>query len=163
MKNRACLFLISLGIAAIFTSVFSSCTNKRLSHEEQVFMHYMDVMEQVIPDDAHTYILVPNEACKGCKTLSLLYAAIDQSDSVTFFTTSKQKEEKALPDRPCIIIDTANNMKRLNWSYHNITEVHTIGGKIDWIRSYEADEVFERFEWVIDSIDTLDVKILMAC
>lgn len=160
MKNRVCLFLIS----TLCVSLLPSCSGRHsLSHEEQVFMHYMEVMGQTIPDAPHTYILVPNEACKGCKTLSLLYATIDHSDTVTFFTTPLQKEEKALPDRTSIVIDTSGTLGRLNWNYRNITEVHTSGGKIEWIRSYEADEVIDRFEWVIDVVDTLDVRSLMVC
>lgn len=82
---------------------------------------------------------------------------------MTFFTTPLQKEEKALPDRTSIVIDTTGTLGRLNWNYRNITEVHTSGGKIEWIRSYEADEVIDRFEWVIDVVDTLDVRSLMVC
>ena len=65
--------------------------------------------------------------------------------------------------RTSIIIDTTGTLGRLNWNYRNITEVHTSGGKIEWIRSYEADEVIDRFEWVIDAVDTLDVRSLMVC
>ena len=164
MKNRVCLFLISICAAGLIASGVTSCTGRQtLSHEEQVFLHYMDVMGQTIPQEPHTFILVPNEACTGCKILSLLYAVIDESDTVTFFTTVRQKEEKTLPDRPCIVIDSAGNIGKLNWKYHNITEIHTADGKIDWMRSYEADEVIDRFEWVIDAVDTLDVRTLMVC
>lgn len=158
MKSRACLFLISIVL------LLTACSRQpSLTHEEKVFLHYIESMGIPIPNEPHTFILVPNEACKGCKTLSLLCATLDDSDTVTFFTTSKLKEEKQLPDRISIVIDTANIIGNLNWKYRNITEVHTNDGKIEWMRCYEADEVIERFRWVIDAVDTLDFRELTIC
>ena len=77
------LFLSSLMFSC--ETINKSKTDDMFSRETKVFYWYADSLNINIPNERHTFFLVPDNSCSGCvvKTIDVLFPETDSSTLIT--------------------------------------------------------------------------------
>lgn len=137
-----CFYLISPIV------LFWGCNNtvhQNLTHDEYVLHGYLESLGLSVPLDSHTFILIPNASCPGCKKLALQYAEDYSNDTLTCIVAMESFPIDNLDLRDYLIIDSCGLLDNLNWDYYGIIEIKTDNGKIKMIETYDASNSIERF------------------
>jgi hypothetical protein len=110
------------------------------SRETKVFYWYADSLNINIPNEKHTFFLVPDYSCSGCvvKTIDVLFP---ETDSSTLITTPYIAQNYIGQIDDNVIIDTAGLINKLNWEHSNIIEIQTKENKVVFAKSYSSDEL----------------------
>ena len=141
-NGKALTLLLGLFLSSLMFScetINKSKTEDMFSRETKVFYWYADSLNINIPNEKHTFFLVPDNSCSGCvvKTIDVLFP---KTDSSTLITTPRiaQRYIKEITDG--IIIDTNGLVCNLNWDYYNIIEIQTKNNKVIFAKSYSSEE-----------------------
>ena len=138
--------LARLLLGLFLSSMMISCetTDKKnddvFSKETKVFYWYADSLNINVPNEKHTYFLIPDISCSGCvdKTVNVLFP---QTDSSTLITTPFIAERYIGNVNDYVIIDSVGLINKLNWELRNIIEIQTKDGKVIFAKSYSAEEL----------------------
>ena len=132
------LFLSSLMFSC--ETINKSKTEDVFSRETKVFYWYADSLNINIPNEKHTFFLVPDYSCSGCvvKTIDVLFP---KTDSSTLITTPYIAQNYIGQIDDNVIIDTAGLINKLNWEHSNIIEIKTKENKVVFAKSYSSDEL----------------------
>ena len=132
------LFLSSLMFSC--ETINKSKTEDVFSRETKVFYWYADSLNINIPNEKHTFFLVPDYSCSGCvvKTIDVLFP---KTDSSTLITTPYIAQNYIGQIDDNVIIDTAGLINKLNWEHSNIIEIQTKENKVVFAKSYSSDEL----------------------
>ena len=170
MTSHVLYLIRCAAIGCICSCFLFGCKSDPFEREQRIFDYYTQELGHTVPGESHVYYLIGATSCPGCRTAFANYfIGRGIADSITIFIgekilndvgilvpqdcsdsvcrTGSGKEIVALPrknDR--VIIDSANLMDKLNWSYSNLTEIHTKEGKIVFIDAYSSLEIAERFK-----------------
>ncbi|MBR5780726.1 MAG: hypothetical protein IKY27_01930 [Bacteroidales bacterium] len=141
-NGKALTLLLGLFLSSLMFScetINKSKTEDVFSRETKIFYWYADSLNINIPNEKHTFFLVPDYSCSGCvvKTIDVLFP---ETDSSTLITTPRiaQRYIKEITDG--IIIDTNGLVCNLNWDYYNIIEIQTKNNKVIFAKSYSSEE-----------------------
>ena len=141
-NGKALTLLLGLFLSSLMFScetINKSKTEDMFSRETKIFYWYADSLNINIPNEKHTFFLVPDYSCSGCvvKTIDVLFP---KTDSSTLITTPRiaQRYIKEITDG--IIIDTNGLVCNLNWDYYNIIEIQTKNNKVIFAKSYSSEE-----------------------
>lgn len=141
-NGKALTLLLGLFLSSLMFScetINKSKTEDMFSRETKIFYWYADSLNINIPNEKHTFFLVPDYSCSGCvvKTIDILFP---ETDSSTLITTPRiaQRYIKEITDG--IIIDTNGLVCNLNWDYYNIIEIQTKNNKVIFAKSYSSEE-----------------------
>ena len=141
-NGKALTLLLGLFLSSLMFScetINKSKTEDMFSRETKVFYWYADSLNINIPNEKHTFFLVPDYSCSGCvvKTIDVLFP---QTENSTLITTPSiaQRYIKEITDG--IIIDTNGLVCNLNWDYYNIIEIQTKNNKVIFAKSYSSEE-----------------------
>ena len=141
-NGKALTLLLGLFLSSLMFScetINKSKTEDMFSRETKIFYWYADSLNINIPNEKHTFFLVPDYSCSGCvvKTIDVLFP---KTDSSTLITTPSiaQRYIKEITDG--IIIDTNGLVCNLNWDYYNIIEIQTKNNKVIFAKSYSSEE-----------------------
>ena len=136
-NGKALTLLLGLFLSSLMFScetINKSKTEDMFSRETKIFYWYADSLNINIPNEKHTFFLVPDYSCSGCvvKTIDVLFP---KTDSSTLITTPSiaQRYIKEITDG--IIIDTNGLVCNLNWDYYNIIEIQTKNNKVIFAKS----------------------------
>lgn len=131
------LFLSSLLISCETTN---QKTDDAFSKETKVFYWYADSLNINVPNEKHTYFLIPDISCTGCivKTVNVLFPQTDSSTMITTPLIAKRYIKKINDD---MIIDSVGLINKLNWELRNIIEIKTKDGNVIFAKSYSAEEL----------------------
>lgn len=141
-NGKALTLLLGLFLSSLMFScetINKSKTEDMFSRETKIFYWYADSLNINIPNEKHTFFLVPDYSCSGCvvKTIDVLFP---ETDSSTLITTPHiaQRYIKEITDG--IVIDTNGLVCNLNWDYYNIIEIQTKNNKVIFAKSYSSEE-----------------------
>lgn len=131
------LFLSSL---LIYCETTNQKTDDAFSKETKVFYWYADSLNINVPNEKHTYFLIPDISCTGCivKTVNVLFPQTDSSTMITTPLIAKRYIKKINDD---MIIDSVGLINKLNWELRNIIEIKTKDGNVIFAKSYSAEEL----------------------
>lgn len=132
------LFLSSLMFSC--ETINKSKTEDMFSRETKVFYWYADSLNINIPNEKHTFFLVPDYSCSGCvvKTIDVLFP---KTDSSTLITTPHIAQNYIGQIDDNVIIDSVSLINKLNWEHSNIIEIQTKENKVVFAKSYSSDEL----------------------
>ena len=132
------LFLSSLMFSC--ETINKSKTEDMFSRETKVFYWYADSLNINIPNERHTFFLVPDNSCSGCvvKAIDVLFP---ETDSSTLITTPYIAQNYIGQIYDNVIIDSVSLINKLNWEYSNIIEIKTKENKVVFAKSYSSDEL----------------------
>ena len=132
------LFLSSLMFS--YETINKSITEDMFSRETKIFYWYADSLNINIPNEKHTFFLVPDNSCSGCvvKTIDVLFP---ETDSSTLITTPYIAHNYIGQIDDNVIIDSVSLINKLNWEHRNIIEIKTKENKVVFAKSYSSDEL----------------------
>jgi len=124
----------------MLSCVIGSKTDDAFAKETNIFYWYADSLNIDIPNEKHTYFLIPDLSCSGCvvKTVNVLFP---QTDSSTLITTPDIAKRYIKEMKDGIIIDSNSLICNLNWEYYNIIEIQTKENKVIFAKSYSSEEL----------------------
>lgn len=135
------LGLCLISIIACQTDEFRQ--KEKFAHETKVFFWYADSIRVNVPEEHHSFILIPDASCKGCakKAIDEWYPA---SENTTFIVTSNIAKSYCgnIINLHNIHIDTLGLINNLNWDLGNIIKIETEAQKVVFIKSYSVEEMF---------------------
>ena len=142
-NGKALTLLLGLFLSSLMFScetINKSKTEDMFSRETKVFYWYADSLNINIPNEKHTFFLVPDYSCSGCvvKTIDVLFP---KTDSSTLITTPYIAQNYIGQIDDNVIIDTAGLINKLNWEHSNIIEIKTKENKVVFAKSYSSDEL----------------------
>ena len=142
-NGKALTLLLGLFLSSLMFScetINKSKTEDMFSRETKVFYWYADSLNINIPNEKHTFFLVPDYSCSGCvvKTIDVLFP---KTDSSTLITTPYIAQNYIGQIDDNVIIDTAGLINKLNWEHSNIIEIQTKENKVVFAKSYSSDEL----------------------
>ena len=136
------LCLISI-IIIIISQTEGISQKRKLARETKVFFWYADSINVKVPEEHHTFILIPDASCKGC-----VQAAINEwcntLENTTFIVTGNIAKAFINDDsyQNNLHIDTMGLMNYLNWELGNIIRIETEAEKVVLTKSYSVDDMF---------------------
>lgn len=135
--------LCRLAVCFCLISALPACDRKAASDKSpDVFGWYMEQMGETIPNKPHTYILIPDLSCTGCRqTLFSEYTNSHSADTTIIISHHLQMHNDQARNLHNTIVDTAGLLNRLNWPYKNIVEVNTEKGEVIGIRDFTPEEM----------------------
>ena len=142
-NGKALTLLLGLFLSSLMFScetINKSKTEDMFSRETKIFYWYADSLNINIPNEKHTFFLVPDYSCSGCvvKTIDVLFP---KTDSFTLITTPHIAQNYIGQIDDNVIIDTAGLINKLNWEHSNIIEIQTKENKVVFAKSYSSDEL----------------------
>lgn len=142
-NGKALTLLLGLFLSSLMFScetINKSKTEDMFSRETKIFYWYADSLNINIPNEKHTFFLVPDYSCSGCvvKTIDVLFP---KTDSSTLITTPYIAQNYIGQIDDNVIIDTAGLINKLNWEHSNIIEIQTKENKVVFAKSYSSDEL----------------------
>ena len=142
-NGKALTLLLGLFLSSLMFScetINKSKTEDMFSRETKVFYWYADSLNINIPNEKHTFFLVPDYSCSGCvvKTIDVLFP---ETDSSTLITTPYIAQNYIGQIDDNVIIDSVSLINKLNWEHRNIIEIQTKENKVVFAKSYSSDEL----------------------
>lgn len=142
-NGKALTLLLGLFLSSLMFScetINKSKTEDMFSRETKVFYWYADSLNINIPNEKHTFFLVPDYSCSGCvvKTIDVLFP---ETDSSTLITTPYIAQNYIGQIDDNVIIDSVSLINKLNWEHSNIIEIQTKENKVVFAKSYSSDEL----------------------
>ena len=142
-NGKALTLLLGLFLSSLMFScetINKSKTEDMFSRETKVFYWYADSLNINIPNEKHTFFLVPDYSCSGCvvKTIDVLFP---KTDSSTLITTPYIAQNYIGQIDDNVIIDSVSLINKLNWDHSNIIEIQTKENKVVFAKSYSSDEL----------------------
>ena len=142
-NGKALTLLLGLFLSSLMFScetINKSKTEDMFSRETKVFYWYADSLNINIPNEKHTFFLVPDYSCSGCvvKTIDVLFP---KTDSSTLITTPYIAQNYIGQIDDNVIIDSVSLINKLNWEHRNIIEIQTKENKVVFAKSYSSDEL----------------------
>lgn len=116
-NGKALTLLLGLFLSSLMFScetINKSKTEDMFSRETKVFYWYADSLNINIPNEKHTFFLVPDYSCSGCvvKTIDVLFP---ETDSSTLITTPYIAQNYIGQIDDNVIIDSVSLINKLNW------------------------------------------------
>lgn len=126
-------------------SVLPACHHKAAPDKSpDVFGWYMEQLGETIPNEPHTYILVPDMSCTGCRQTLIKEFTVPHSEDTTLIVSHDlQTHYDQVRNLHNTLADTAGLLNRLNWQYKNIIEVNTEKGEVVHIRDFTPEEIMK--------------------
>lgn len=142
-NGKALTLLLGLFLSSLMFScetINKSKTEDVFSRETKIFYWYADSLNINIPNEKHTFFLVPDYSCSGCvvKTIDVLFP---KTDSSTLITTPYIAQNYIGQIDDNVIIDSVSLINKLNWEHRNIIEIKTKENKVVFAKSYSSDEL----------------------
>ena len=142
-NGKALTLLLGLFLSSLMFScetINKSKTEDMFSRETKVLYWYADSLNINIPNEKHTFFLVPDYSCSGCvvKTIDVLFP---ETDSSTLITTPYIAQNYIGQIDDNVIIDSVSLINKLNWEHRNIIEIQTKENKVVFAKSYSSDEL----------------------
>ena len=142
-NGKALTLLLGLFLSSLMFScetINKSKTEDMFSRETKVFYWYADSLNINIPNEKHTFFLIPDNSCSGCvvKTIDVLFP---ETDSSTLITTPYIAQNYIVQIDDNVIIDSVSLINKLNWEHRNIIEIKTKENKVVFAKSYSSDEL----------------------
>ena len=142
-NGKALTLLLGLFLSSLMFScetINKSKTEDMFSRETKIFYWYADSLNINIPNEKHTFFLVPDYSCSGCvvKTIDVLFP---ETDSSTLITTPYIAQNYIGQIDDNVIIDSVSLINKLNWEHRNIIEIKTKENKVVFAKSYSSDEL----------------------
>lgn len=142
-NGKALTLLLGLFLSSLMFScetINKSKAEDMFSRETKVFYWYADSLNINIPNEKHTFFLVPDYSCSGCvvKTIDVLFPEIDSS---TLITTPYIAQNYIGQIDDNVIVDSVSLINKLNWEHRNIIEIKTKENKVVFAKSYSSDEL----------------------
>lgn len=142
-NGKALTLLLGLFLSSLMFScetINKSKTEDMFSRETKIFYWYADSLNINIPNEKHTFFLVPDYSCSGCvvKTIDVLFP---ETDSSTLITTPDIAKNYIGQIDDNVIIDSVSLINKLNWEHRNIIEIQTKENKVVFAKSYSSDEL----------------------
>jgi hypothetical protein len=132
-----CLFILAI-----------ACQSKQNPPDQKtaVFSYYLETaFADSIPDNSHTYIMIPSIGCKGCRidALSVLHKEIIKSNAknVTYIISPSVNLTDSLIN-PCeFMVDKSGLIDRINLPISNIAILKTEKGKLISLVSIRSEMI----------------------
>lgn len=130
----------------LLTSVFACHSPETADKTTDVFAYYLrNAFGSSIPKENRSYILVPENGCKGCRQseLTLLREAIGEkrNDAIEYIFSSKVAVPPSFANSTQLKIDSLCLIDKINLPISNITIIRTENEKVTLLKEITADRM----------------------